>query len=50
MVKNCTQEVFNDIKKQGPKIEGLYLESCKLKSLPDDIFEYLPSLKWLDLR
>ena len=28
----------------------LYLESNELTSIPDDVFDKLPNLKWLDLR
>ncbi|RDD42713.1 Leucine-rich repeat-containing protein 27 [Trichoplax sp. H2] len=31
-------------------IEQLYLEGNKLLALPDDFFDRLPSLRWLDLR
>ncbi|PIK54003.1 hypothetical protein BSL78_09088 [Apostichopus japonicus] len=32
------------------EIEYLYLEGNLLDSVPDDVFEKLPNLKWLDLR
>ena len=42
--------VFNEIKNYGNKIANLYIEDIQLKYLPDDLFLFMPNLKWLDLR
>ncbi|KAL4231471.1 hypothetical protein ACF0H5_009048 [Mactra antiquata] len=33
-----------------PQLEYLYLEGNELSSIPDELFDKLPNLKWLDLR
>ncbi|XP_045189206.2 leucine-rich repeat-containing protein 27-like isoform X11 [Mercenaria mercenaria] len=33
-----------------PQIEYLYLEGNELTTIPDELFDKLPNLKWLDLR
>ena len=50
MANRFTKDVMNDIKVKGLEIEGLYMESCGIKLLSEDIFDFLPKLKWLDLR
>jgi hypothetical protein len=39
------QELYN-----ARHVECLYLEGNKLTSIPDDFFQHLPNLQWLDLR
>ena len=50
LVNRFTKDAMNDIKVKGLEIEGLYMESCAIKLLSEDIFDFLPKLKWLDLR
>lgn len=42
--------VLNEIRDNGSRVEYLYLENCKIRYLPYYIFDFLPNLKWLDLR
>ena len=42
--------VLNEIRDNGHLVEYLYLENCSLRYLPYYIFDFLPNLKWLDLR
>ena len=42
--------VYEEIKLCGKEITNLYIEDLQLKYLPDDIFLFMPNLKWLDLR
>ena len=42
--------VLNEIRDSGSRVEYLYLENCKIRYLPYYIFDFLPNLKWLDLR
>ena len=44
------QGVLAEITANGDKIEYLYLDNCKLRYLPYYLFDFLPNLKWLDLR
>ena len=42
--------VLAEIQENGSLIEYLYLDDCNLKYLPHYIFDFLPNLKWLNLR
>ena len=42
--------VFEEIKLRGDQIDNLFIEDLQLKYLPDDLFLFIPNLKWLDLR
>ena len=42
--------VLEEIKFNGNQVEYLYLDNCRLRYLPYYIFDYLPHLRWLDLR
>ena len=42
--------VFEEIKLNGDQIDNLFIEDLQLKYLPDDLFLFIPNLKWLDLR
>ena len=43
-------QVFEEIKLYGDQIDNLFIEDLQLKYLPDDLFLFIPNLKWLDLR
>ena len=42
--------VYEEVKLYGDKIVNLFIEDLQLKYLPDDLFLFIPNLKWLDLR
>ena len=42
--------VLNEIRDNGYLVEYLYMENCSLRYLPYYVFDFLPNLKWLDLR
>ena len=42
--------VLNEIRENGYLVEYLYMENCSLRYLPYYVFDFLPNLKWLDLR
>ena len=42
--------VYEEVKLYGDKIVNLFIEDLQLKYLPDDLFLFIPNLRWLDLR
>ena len=42
--------VYEEIKLNGDQIDNLFIEDLQLKYLPDDLFLFIPNLKWVDLR
>ena len=49
-VREVTSDTLSNIYKVGAVLENLYLVGCGIRRLPDNLFLYLPRVKWLDLR
>ena len=45
-----TEETLKQIYKIGANLEGLELANCGLKQLPENLFLFLPRIKYVDLR
>ena len=49
-LKDCELPSMKIIMKLGGNLENLYMSGNKIKKLSEEMFRYLPCLKWLDLR